>query len=299
MAYTVGSLFSGALDGLGLAFSIAGYEVLFHVEFDDWRRKVLEKHAPQFWPNSIQHKDVKQVGAHNLPYVDILAGGFPCVDVSYPGKRAGLDEGTRSGLWHEFRRIISELRPRVVIVENVTGLLTLGGSTVIADLAGLGYVGRWGVISASDAGATQQRERVFIVAYTECVGGYERRRERSNSPARTEQGKATIGRGHSNQVARLNQNQLGRSGQFQSRLNQSRLARSAHGLSRRVDFPGFPATPKQKQHAYEPPRTIAGKVADRKERIAALGDGVVWQCVYPIAVSVKQLLTAQDAERVA
>jgi len=162
---TAGSLFSGAVDGMGIAASLAGFNILFHVEFDDWRRRVLEKHAPKYWPNAQQFKDIETLETAALPRPDVLFGGFPCQDVSLAGDRAGLGEGTRSGLWFHFRRLVGDLRPRAVVVENTPGLLSLGGSSVIGDLAALGYVGRWGIISAADACAPHLRERVFIVAY--------------------------------------------------------------------------------------------------------------------------------------
>ena len=83
-----------------------------------------------------------------LPPVDLIAGGFPCQDVSTAGKRAGIREGTRSGLWFEFHRIICELRPRFVFVENVPGLLADGMGIVLADLADAGYDAEWEVLSA-------------------------------------------------------------------------------------------------------------------------------------------------------
>lgn len=162
--YTVGSLFSG-IGGLDLAAVAAGFDVRFQVEIDEFCQRILEKHATTYWPNAKRFKNVFDVGAHNLESVDVLFGGFPCQDVSVAGKRAGIKEGTRSGLWLEFRRIISELRPAVVLLENVPGILTRDGNLVIADLAALGYVGQWGIISASDAGAPHQRERWFCVAY--------------------------------------------------------------------------------------------------------------------------------------
>lgn len=173
MTLTAGSLFSG-IGGLDLAAAMAGFDIRFHVELDDWRRKVLAKHAPIYWPNALAFKDITTLNAENLPPVDVLFGGFPCQDVSVAGNRAGVAEGTRSGLWFHFRRLIGDLRPRAVVVENVKGLLTLGGSRVIADLAEMGYVGRWGVISAADAGAPHQRDRIWIVAYAQ-----QNRRQRS------------------------------------------------------------------------------------------------------------------------
>lgn len=164
MTLTAGSLFSG-IGGLDLAAAWAGFDIRFQVELDEWRRKVLAKHAPQYWPNARSFKDIQEVHAQDLPPVAVLFGGFPCQDVSHAGKRSGMGKGTRSGLWSEFRRLVGDLRPRAVVVENVKGLLTLGGSGVIADLAQMGYVGRWGIISAADAGAPHLRERIFIVAY--------------------------------------------------------------------------------------------------------------------------------------
>lgn len=138
---TAGSLFSG-IGGLDLAAAMAGFDILFHIEFDDWRRKVLAKHAPTYWPNAIQFKDIETVEAAALPRPDVLFGGFPCQDVSLAGNRAGLDEGTRSGLWFHFRRLIGDLRPRAVFVENVPGLLSLGGVELLQTLP------RWGMWDA-------------------------------------------------------------------------------------------------------------------------------------------------------
>lgn len=128
MTLTVGSLFSG-IGGIDLAFSWAGFDVIFQVEIDEYCRKVLAKHAPEYWSKAKVYEDVFKVGRHNLETPDVLVGGFPCQSVSVAGKRAGIRQGTQSGLWLEFARIISELRPRIVLLENVTGIKSLGGST--------------------------------------------------------------------------------------------------------------------------------------------------------------------------
>ncbi len=94
----------------------------------------------------------------------ILTGGFPCQDISFAGAGAGL-AGKRSGLWYEFHRIIGELRPRYVIVENVAALFTRGIDRVLGSLAEIGYDAEWETIRASDMGAPHKRERVWIVAY--------------------------------------------------------------------------------------------------------------------------------------
>jgi DNA (cytosine-5)-methyltransferase 1 len=132
---------------------------------------VLAKH----WPQVRRYEDVRKLTAARLAAdgiaVDAICGGFPCQDLSVAGKRAGI-EGERSGLWSEFARLIGEIRPRVVFVENVTGLLSgpseqPGGwfGRVLGDLAECGYNAEWRNIPACMVGAPHRRERVWIVAY--------------------------------------------------------------------------------------------------------------------------------------
>jgi DNA (cytosine-5)-methyltransferase 1 len=104
------------------------------------------------------------VGIRELQPVDVIAGGFPCQDISNAGKRIGIS-GERSGLWSEFSRIIGELRPRFVLVENVAALLVRGIETVLGDLAAIGYDAEWQIISAADMGAPHLRKRVWILGY--------------------------------------------------------------------------------------------------------------------------------------
>ena len=161
-ALTVGSLFSG-IGGLELGVEHAtGGRVAFQVERDAWCREVLAKH----WPDAVRYDDVCTV--RGLPAVDILCGGFPCQDVSLAGKRAGFG-GERSSLWREYRRIIADVGPRFVFVENVPGLLTADDgyafAEVLGDLAALGFDAEWDVFRASDVGAPHRRERVFLLAH--------------------------------------------------------------------------------------------------------------------------------------
>jgi DNA (cytosine-5)-methyltransferase 1 len=162
---TFGSLFSG-IGGIDLGLERAGMECKWQVEIDPYCQKVLAKH----WPHVRRYDDVKAVGGRNLAPVDLIAGGFPCQDVSVAGKRAGLKEGNRSGLWFEYHRIICELRPRYVFVENVPGLLVDGMGIVLGDLAQSGYDAEWEVLSACSLGAPHTRERVWIVAYPKREG---------------------------------------------------------------------------------------------------------------------------------
>lgn len=180
----IGSLFSG-YGGLDLAVSsVTGGEVVWHCEWEDAPSKILETNFPGI-PN---YKDVTKVDFSTVEKVDVLTGGFPCQDLSLAGKREGLKEGTRSGLWIEFARAIETLKPRLVVIENVRGLLSAkahsdlehcswcmgkdGGKpnlralgAVLGDLADLGYDARWTGVRASDAGAPHQRFRIFVVAY--------------------------------------------------------------------------------------------------------------------------------------
>jgi len=157
----IGSLFAG-IGGfeLGLERAIPGSETIWQVEQEPFCQKVLKKH----WPNATIYDDVRTVGSHNLESVDILCGGFPCQDISTAGKGKGL-EGEKSGLWFEMLRIISELRPRVVILENVPIIITRGLSTVLGGLSEVGYDAEWNIISARQFGACHLRRRWFCVAY--------------------------------------------------------------------------------------------------------------------------------------
>lgn len=165
--------------------NVTGGRVVWHCEWDDAPAKILEHNFPGV-PN---YRDVSKVDFASVEPVDILTGGFPCQDLSLAGKRAGLREGTRSGLWSEFARAIDVLRPSLVVIENVRGLLSakahsdvepcpwcVGDSgdgepvlralgAVLGDLADLGYDARWQGVRAADAGAPHNRFRVFIIAY--------------------------------------------------------------------------------------------------------------------------------------
>jgi DNA (cytosine-5)-methyltransferase 1 len=155
---TVGSLFSG-IGGFDLGLERAGMRILWQSEIDPYARRVLQKH----WPDVTLHGDIRELGKHNLEPVDILCGGFPCQDISLAGKGAGID-GARSGLWSEMWRVIRELRPRYVLVENVAALKSRGLDQVLGDLAACGYDAEWDCIPAVAAGAPHRRDRIFIVA---------------------------------------------------------------------------------------------------------------------------------------
>lgn len=169
-------LFSGILVGgfsLGLERT-GGFETVAFCEIEPFPRKVLAKH----WPKVPQYEDVRTLTAERLAAdgiaVDVITGGFPCQDISVAGKQAGIGEGTRSGLWSECLRLVSEIRPEYAIFENVSNLLSgpTGNpgawfSRVLSDLASVGYDAEWENIPASAVGAPHRRERVWIVAYSD------------------------------------------------------------------------------------------------------------------------------------
>lgn len=117
------------------------------------------------FPDSIQLGDITKIDTKKLPVGEwIISGGFPCQDISIAGKGEGIG-GKRSGLWFEYWRIISELRPRFAIMENVGALTFRGLDQVLGALAEIGYNAEWQDIRASDVGAPHKRERIWIVAY--------------------------------------------------------------------------------------------------------------------------------------
>ena len=168
---TIGSLFSG-IGGLEMGLEMCGLgPVRWQAERDPYASAVLAKH----WPTVKRYSDVRDID-EKAERVDVICGGFPCQDISNAGKRAGLD-GSRSGLWVEFARVIRDLRPRLVFVENVAALADRGLDRVIGTLSALGFDAEWEVFSALEVGAPHTRERLFILAYAngngESVGAFD------------------------------------------------------------------------------------------------------------------------------
>lgn len=158
---TLGSLFAG-IGGFDLGFERAGFTTRWQVEIDPICRAVL---ADRF-PHARRIADIRTAGRRNLVPVDVIAAGFPCQDVSAMGKRKGL-AGARTGLFWELCRVVDELRPKWLVLENVVGLLFSNGGqdfeTVLRAIADRGYVGFWRVLNAQYFGVAQARRRVFLV----------------------------------------------------------------------------------------------------------------------------------------
>jgi DNA (cytosine-5)-methyltransferase 1 len=185
-------LFSG-IGGFSLGLKRAGMRTVAFCEIDPYCRRVLAKH----WPDVPVYGDIRELTAAQImadaesrrcgegrtrrsagvvsglreqapsAAIDLICGGFPCTDISVAGKGLGIT-GPQSGLWSEYARIIGEVRPRYVIVENVAALLGRGLERVLGDLAALGFDAEWHCIPASAVGAPHRRDRLWIIAHTEC-----------------------------------------------------------------------------------------------------------------------------------
>lgn len=211
---TFGSLFAG-IGGMDLGLERAGMTCRWQVEIDPYASRVLARHWPDvprwgniktFLPDTASERFgawregrtvARRQRRAESPWVaqwrvDLIAGGFPCQDISYAGKGAGL-AGKRSGLWYEFARVVRVLRPRYVLVENVSALLSRGLDSVLGTLASLGYGCEWACLPAAAVGAPHIRDRVFVVAHRdEC--GLDPRSERPQREAGADAGVGCPGR---------------------------------------------------------------------------------------------------------
>ena len=164
------ALFAGAGGGI-LGGLLLGWRTVCAVEFDEHARNALvaRQNDGSLEPFPIWD-DVRTFDGkpwHGI--IDVVSGGFPCQDISCAGNGAGI-RGERSGLWSEMRRIISEVRPRFVLVENSPMLIIRGVGVVLGDLAEMGYNAKWGCIPAQYVGACHGRDRVWILADNMQIG---------------------------------------------------------------------------------------------------------------------------------
>lgn len=164
MTLRVASFFAG-IGGFDLGFERAGMEIVWQCEVEPFCQKILAQH----WPHVPLAKDITKVTPDEIPDADVWVGGFPCQDVSLArmGPRSGL-RGKKSGLFYDYAKLIESRRPSVVVIENVSGLLSSHEGRdfgiVIQTLAELGYGVAWRVLNSRYFGVPQSRQRVFIVA---------------------------------------------------------------------------------------------------------------------------------------
>ncbi|HSH86875.1 MAG TPA: DNA cytosine methyltransferase [Methylophilus sp.] len=164
------ALFAGAGGGI-LGGKLLGWRTICAVERDAYAAQVLAQRqndgileAFPIWSDVTTFDGRPWRGL-----VDVISGGFPCQDISAAGKGAGIT-GARSGMWKEMARIVSEVQPRFVFVENSPMLTIRGLGVVLGDLAAMGFDAEWGVLSAADVGANHKRERIWILGHSRCVG---------------------------------------------------------------------------------------------------------------------------------
>lgn len=288
-------IFSG-IGGFSLGLERSGgFETVAFCEIEPYCRRVLAKH----WPNVPCYEDVRELTAERLAAdgiaVDVICGGFPCQDISFAGKRAGL-EGARSGLWSEYARLIGELRPRFVIVENVPGLLSLGMGDVLGSLAALGYDATWDCIPASAVGAPHRRDRVWLVAYA----GGKQHKSRGNAQRRKATTQFSNPNANAHRRERTDALRLAKPGSARlcedvanasgSRLPdyQGRGASANRNRDRTADSGGWPSRERNGWSTEPDVGRVAHGVPSRVDRLRALGNAVVPQIPELIGKAIMQ-----------
>ena len=254
------ALFAGAGGGI-LGGHLLGWRTVCAVERDAYAAQVLAQRqndgalkAFPIWSDVCSFDGKPWRGL-----VDVVSGGFPCQDISAAGSGAGID-GERSGLWGEMARIVGEVRPRFVFVENSPLLVGRGLAVVIGDLAEMGYDAEWCIVSASDVDAPHQRERIWIMANDN--------RMRELQSARDKQ---DIGLGIGERSESLaDSERIGFQQMEQSIISGSEGERSAS----QAEYSGI--TTGWRRWPVEPGMgRVADGVAHRVDRIKALGNGQV------------------------
>jgi DNA (cytosine-5)-methyltransferase 1 len=285
MAMNVLDLFSG-IGGFSLGLERAGMRTVAFCEIDPYCQRVLRKH----WPDVPIYDDVRtltaarlmadgnrkrcngrpedtrqeaRAGARVENSIDLICGGFPCQDISIAGKGAGIT-GERSGLWSEFARIIGEVRPQYVIVENVSALLGRGLARILGDLAALGFDAEWHCIPASAIGAPHRRDRVWIVAYA--IGDSIRNESRRGNGARRGDPAKSRDDGTQTDVANTNQPRLDFTEAFARELAETTCRSKGH------------ATERPSWWQFEPDvGRVAHGISNRVDRLRTLGNAIVPQ----------------------
>lgn len=247
----IGSLFSG-IGGLELGLEMSGLgRVVWQVEQNMFCRQVLAKH----WPHAERFEDVRKF--HGGEPVDLICGGFPCQDISSAGKGAGL-AGERSGLWFEFARVVGELRPTWVVVENVASGARRWVDAVCAGLGQQGYATLPVPLSAKNVGAPHLRRRIFVIAHA------------NGEQLRQQQGRRFGASG---------------SGAIEPAIDgETRLACDGSMARLRGAASGAPLWPAPPEF-----RGMDDGVPNRVDRLRALGNAVVPQCAEVIGWMIREM----------
>jgi site-specific DNA-cytosine methylase len=296
-----GSCFAG-IGGFDLGLEAAGMVPVWQIELGEYGRAILARH----WPEVARYAAIEEVP--KLDPVDIICGGFPCQDISVAGKQDGIF-GDKSRLWFEMLRVVQEVRPRWVLVENSPALRTRGADEVLSGLEGLGYACWPLVVGAYAVGAPHRRERVWIVGYA----GSERR------PASEIREVRTGGRSAEFASDLADAGITGCEGIGLERVFNSigsPLGSNTNGRHRSVEYPSssglegprkrlprrWPTGPVEPQHSWEPPRAVefpvgrgvngfSRRLAERRRQreLEALGAAVVPQVAEAIGRAIMRV----------
>ena len=264
-------LFAGAGGGI-LGGMLLGHRTVCAVEIEPYCRKVLlQRQRDGILPWFPIWDDVRTFdGKPWAGIVDVVCGGFPCQDISVAGKGAGID-GERSGLWAEMARIIGEVLPRYVFVENSPALVSRGLGRVLGDLSEMGFDARWGIVSAANAGAPHLRERIWILANASGIGSDSWRTESEGF-----RGAARIDRGGASMA---NADEINDVGTAFPDTEEQRLERAEPAWDSRPDGFAGESEPGGWQADWwkvEPELgRVAHGVAHRVDRLKAIGNGQV------------------------
>jgi DNA (cytosine-5)-methyltransferase 1 len=281
------ALFAGAGGGI-LGGLLLGWRTRCAVEINPYcRRVLLARQRDGVLPQFPIWDDVRTFnGEPWRGYIDVISGGFPCQDISAAGKGQGIS-GKRSGLWRSMARIIGEVRPKYVFVENSPMLIHRGLGVVLGDLASLGFDARWGVLGAVHVGAPHKRERIWILAshpHRNLVRQQPERQPKGQGEAFTTidglhkpLANADSNREPQPQRSQPNERKWPRNGSATEVANSSRPRRKEASRERFKETE--PRTFRGGWWATEPDvGRMADGVASRMDRLTALGNGQVPLC---------------------
>jgi len=277
------ALFAGAGGGI-LGGHLLGWRTVCAVEWEPYPASVLcarqnDGLLPPFpiW-DDIQTFD----GFAWRGLVDVVSGGFPCQDISAAGKGDGLD-GERSGMWRHMARVVGEVRPKYVFVENSPMLTTRGGTRVVGDLAQMGYDCKWTVMGAADVGANHQRDRMWIVG-TSKRSGLEGQRSKPRQEEITKlRDASTLAHTNHARLERREQQSKGSNseGELANTEDQGDVWRQwIMGFAEQKHDSGRSQTDGRREWWQAEPNVgrVADGVAARVDRLKAIGNGQVPLC---------------------
>jgi len=292
----LGSLFSGG--GLGdFGFELAGYEIVWQVEIDNYCQKILNLR----WPDVPKYKDIKTVKGKNLPTVDVIFGGFPCQPFSVAGKQRGAEDDRY--LWPEMFRIIQETQPTWVIIENVPGIIGIALNNVCNDLEAAGYEVMPPIVFPAHAlGAPHRRNRIWIVGYSRSeksrrlssikqeeilsLGRTSKMDRNTNSRNGNKRPLREMAKEQNTKPTRICSNV---SNSLSKRLqvrNEQRMFRQTYGTSTRSKFSRTFTTAGDFWEIEPRVGRVVNGMPNRMDRLKLLGNGIVIQVAYFIGKTI-------------